>query len=92
MLSEIDQERNLETLEQLTQAYNEELEKFQSEKGFYFRSLAEGTLKGLGFGEEEFNRTISQLSGGQRMRAALAKLLLSEPDVLFWMNRPISRS
>jgi ATP-binding cassette subfamily F protein 3 len=82
MLSEIDQERNLETLEQLTQAYNEELEKFQSEKGFYFRSLAEGTLKGLGFGEEEFNRTISQLSGGQRMRAALAKLLLSEPDVL----------
>lgn len=62
--------------------YSVLLEAFNEKNGYGFRSEIRGVLKGLGFSEEEFNQPIYQLSGGQKTRVALAKLLLTHPDLL----------
>lgn len=69
-------------LEKLTEEFTALSEKFAENRGWYYKSIVAGTLKGLGFGEDYFDMPISVLSGGQRMRVALAKLLMSEPDLL----------
>lgn len=65
----------METYHRLTAA-------FERENGYAYESEITGVLKGLGFQEEEFSRPVSTLSGGQKTRVSLGKLLLSKPDIL----------
>ncbi len=69
-------------LESTMNQYSILLEKFNKRNGYGFRSEVRGVLKGLGFSDDEFNQPIPQLSGGQKTRISLAKLLLSQPDIL----------
>ncbi len=69
-------------MEEAMHKYSLLLEEFNEKNGYGFRSEIKGVLKGLGFIEEEFNQPIYQLSGGQKTRVALSKLLLTHPDLL----------
>ncbi len=71
-----------EELEQLLSAYSRLNHRFEMENGYACESEITGVLKGLGFTEEDFNRKTSTLSGGQKTRVALGKLLLSTPDII----------
>lgn len=71
-----------EELAALGAEYSRLSHRFTLENGFAYRSQVTGILKGLGFAEEDFDRPMSVLSGGQKTRVALAKLLVSEPDLL----------
>ena len=55
---------------------------FEQENGYALRSEVTGIIKGLGFTEAEFDKPVSQLSGGQKTRVALARILLSSPKLL----------
>lgn len=55
---------------------------FEQQNGYAYRSEVTGVLKGLGFLQEEFTKKITTLSGGQKTRVALGKLLLSAPDII----------
>ncbi|WMI81327.1 ABC-F family ATP-binding cassette domain-containing protein [Anaerotignum sp. MB30-C6] len=55
---------------------------FEQSDGYSYQSRLRGVLKGLGFSEADFNRPLTQLSGGQKTRIYLGKLLLSKPDIL----------
>lgn len=55
---------------------------FEQKNGYSIRSEVTGILKGLGFAEEDFQKSISTLSGGQKTRVALGRLLLSKPDLI----------
>ena len=55
---------------------------FELQNGYAYKSELVGVLKGLGFGEEDFSKEIETLSGGQKTRVALGKLLISKPDIL----------
>ena len=57
-------------------------EEFRKMGGYEYRSRIKSTLARFGFGEEFFDKTINTLSGGERTRLALVKLLLREPDLL----------
>lgn len=57
-------------------------EKFQSDGGLTFRSMGRSTLIGLGFGESDFNKSVRDLSGGQRTKLSLGKLLLSDANLI----------
>jgi ATP-binding cassette subfamily F protein 3 len=69
-------------LEDLVTEYNDLLHRYQQENGYAYKGEITGVLRGLGFAEEEFSQKISTLSGGQKTRVALAKLLLEKPDIL----------
>jgi ATP-binding cassette subfamily F protein 3 len=69
-------------LDQALHDYSELRHRFELDGGFSYHARAEAVLAGLGFRKPEFSVATSQLSGGQKARLALAKLLLSEPDVL----------
>ena len=69
-------------LEDLVTEYNDLLRRYQEENGYAYKGEITGVLRGLGFAEEEFTQKISTLSGGQKTRVALAKLLLEKPDIL----------
>lgn len=56
--------------------------RFELEDGYAWRSEITGILKGLGFSEEDFHKKVNKLSGGQRTRVFLGKLLLSKPDII----------
>ena len=71
-----------ETLESLMNTYTRLNHQFELENGYAYKSEVTGVLKGLGFGEEDFTKQIETLSGGQKTRVALGKLLLSKPDIL----------
>lgn len=71
-----------EALEQLMNTYTRLNHQFELENGYAYKSEIVGVLKGLAFSEEDFDREISTLSGGQKTRVALGKLLISKPDVL----------
>ncbi len=71
-----------ETLERLMAAYSMLTHRFESNGGYSYRSELAGVLKGLGFSEEDFSKSISTLSGGQKTRVALGKLLLLKPDLI----------
>ena len=62
--------------------YDELMERYQDAGGYGYESEVREVLAGLGFARSDFERPIAQLSGGQKARAALAKLLLSRPDLL----------
>ena len=69
-------------LEARLHSYHLLTERFEQQNGYAFRSELIGVLKGLGFAESEFSKEINTLSGGQKTRVALGKLLLTKPDVL----------
>ena len=71
-----------DTLPQLMNTYASLTHAFESANGYAYRSEVTGVLKGLGFTEEEFPRSVSTLSGGQKTRVALGKLLLLKPDLI----------
>ena len=73
---------NSNSLNQLMDLYARLSEEFQQKNGYGYRSEIRGVLKGLGFTEEEFEQPIFQLSGGQKTRVNLAKLLLTKPNLL----------
>ena len=69
-------------LTKLMEKYTQMHEKFQRESGYAWKSEVLGVAKGLGFIQEEFDKKISTLSGGQKTRVALGKLLLQKPDLI----------
>lgn len=69
-------------LEQMLATYSRLNHTFELQNGYAWQSELTGVLKGLGFEEEEFSKTVSTLSGGQKTRVSLGKLLLSRPDIL----------
>ena len=71
-----------EKLERLMNTYTRLTHEFELENGYAYKSELMGVLKGLGFTEEDFNKQIETLSGGQKTRVALGKLLISKPDIL----------
>ncbi len=69
-------------LENLMTRYSELSHKMEEMDGYSYQSRLRGVIKGLGFSEEESSQTINELSGGQKTRVALGKILLKAPDVL----------
>lgn len=69
-------------LEALMNTYTNLTNRYEQENGYALQSELTGVLKGLGFQESDFQKEISTLSGGQKTRVALGKLLLSKPDML----------
>ncbi|WP_019227587.1 ribosomal protection-like ABC-F family protein [Sedimentibacter sp. B4] len=69
-------------LEKLMNTYASLSEKFEDEDGYSFKSHIKGVLRGLGFDHSEFDKPINLLSGGQKSRVMLAKLLLEKADIL----------
>jgi ATP-binding cassette subfamily F protein 3 len=69
-------------LDQLMKQYSNLTHAFETKDGYTYRSELIGVLKGLGFSEEEFSKSVSTLSGGQKTRVALGKLLLKKPDLI----------
>ena len=71
-----------DALEQLLDTYHKLSHDFEQVNGYAYRSEVTGILKGLGFTEEEFDKKMNELSGGQKTRVSLGKLLVTKPDVL----------
>ena len=71
-----------EELEGLYQTYSRLSHEFELANGYAWKSEITGVLKGLGFLEEEFSKPVATLSGGQKTRVSLGKLLLSKPDII----------
>lgn len=71
-----------EELEALLDSYHRLSHEFELLGGYTYRSEVTGVLKGLGFAEEEFEKKMNELSGGQKTRVSLGKLLVTKPDVL----------
>lgn len=71
-----------EDLERMLAEYSRLNHQFELENGYACQSEITGVLKGLGFGKEEFSKPINALSGGQKTRVSLGKLLLTKPDIL----------
>lgn len=71
-----------EALEHHLNAYHKLNEEFELAGGYAYKSEVVGILKGLGFLEEEFDKKMESLSGGQKTRVSLGKLLVTKPDVL----------
>jgi ATP-binding cassette, subfamily F, member 3 len=71
-----------EKLDQMLSTYTRLMHEFEIKNGYAYQSEVTGILKGLGFTEEEFDKKVNTLSGGQKTRIALGKLLLSKPDLI----------
>lgn len=69
-------------LNQMLSTYTRLMHEFEIKNGYAYQSEVTGILKGLGFTEEEFDKKVNTLSGGQKTRIALGKLLLSKPDII----------
>lgn len=69
-------------LESMLSEYSRLNHQFELENGYAYQSEVIGVLKGLGFTEEEFQKKVTILSGGQKTRVSLGKLLLSNPDII----------
>ena len=64
------------------ETYNRRMAAFARENGYAYESEITGVLKGLGFSESDFKKPVDTLSGGQKTRVSLGKLLLTRPDIL----------
>ncbi|MDD7114662.1 MAG: ABC-F type ribosomal protection protein [Lachnospiraceae bacterium] len=73
---------NGEALEEAMETYARLTERFEKSNGYAWKSEIVGVLKGLGFTESEFNTPIHTLSGGQKTRVALSRILLIKPDLI----------
>lgn len=71
-----------EQLDTLLDQYTKTNHQFELENGYAYQSEIVGVLKGLGFTEDDFSLPVNTLSGGQKTRVALGKLLLSKPDII----------
>ena len=71
-----------EELDRLMNSYTRLTHEFELENGYAYKSELMGVLNGLGFAKEDFNKQVATLSGGQKTRVALGKLLISKPDIL----------
>lgn len=71
-----------EDLEKRLQTYHTLTAAFERDNGYAYQSEIIGVLKGLGFTEDDFDKKVDTLSGGQKTRVSLGKLLLTKPDVL----------
>ncbi|MBE5893782.1 MAG: ABC-F family ATP-binding cassette domain-containing protein [Lachnospiraceae bacterium] len=71
-----------DALDALMKQYVSDTHSFERDGGYTYRSEIVGVLKGLGFTEEDFTKSVSTLSGGQKTRVALGKLLLQRPDLI----------
>lgn len=71
-----------DALEAMLAEYSRLNHAFELANGYAYKSEVTGVLKGLGFSEDEFTKPINTLSGGQKTRVSLGKLLLTKPDVL----------
>ena len=90
----MDMEKRIRTLEEemkdkegdelnsILEAYNRLTTRYDRENGYAYESEITGVLKGLGFSTADYERHINTLSGGQKMRIALGRLLLSHPDII----------
>lgn len=78
----ISSEKDTEALDSLMKEYDNLMERFSREGGYEYNSRVRGILRGLGFDDSQFGLKVHSLSGGQKTRLALAKLLLEEPDIL----------
>jgi ATP-binding cassette subfamily F protein 3 len=73
---------NSDYLNTLNSKYSNLRNEFELKDGYSYKSLVKGVLHGLGFTDSDFNKKTSILSGGQKTRLCLAKLLVSSPDIL----------
>lgn len=71
-----------EEMEAFLEEYHKLLHEFEARDGYAYRSEVSGVLKGLGFSEEEFPKRCDELSGGQKTRVSLARLLVTHPDII----------
>ncbi len=69
-------------LEQTMDQYHRISSQYEAADGYAWKSQVTGVLKGLGFSEDEFSKEIRTLSGGEKTRVALSRLLLAQPDIL----------
>jgi ATP-binding cassette subfamily F protein 3 len=69
-------------LNDMLSSYSRLNHEFEQQNGYAYQSEVTGVLKGLGFVEEDFKKPVSALSGGQKTRVALGRLLLSKPDII----------
>ena len=81
-LNEPYDENNSSYHDELIKKYTTSQDLYEHRGGYTFRGEISRVLKGLGFLEEDFNKCITNLSGGQKTRIALSKLLLQSPDIL----------
>ena len=71
-----------EELENILNTYNRLQSEYDRQNGYAYESEITGVLKGLGFDKSDYTRHINTLSGGQKMRIALGRLLLTRPDII----------
>ena len=69
-------------LETVMEAYSKSTHQFELQNGYAYKSEVVGVLKRLGFDESDFEKKMNTLSGGQKTRVALGRLLLSKPDII----------
>lgn len=74
--------RSEEELNEMLTTYTRLNHEFEQANGYAYKSEITGVLKGLGFSEEDFSKPIQSLSGGQKTRVSLGRLLLSKPDII----------
>ncbi len=82
LAEEIAEEQDAQNQEALAKAYGQLEERYSQQGGYALEAQAKAILLGLGFREADFRRSTEELSGGWRMRLALAKILLANPDLL----------
>lgn len=73
---------NSKVLDKLMDEYSQKMELFSANNGYGYKSEAKGVLIGLGFKDSDFNKTVNVLSGGEKTRVLLGKLLLKKPTLL----------
>lgn len=75
-------EKDPDKLAAIMDEYTRKSDLYHNKNGYAMESELEGTLSAMGFAREDFNKKITELSGGQKARVELAGLLLEKPDLL----------